>query len=504
MKKDIICSKNIFFLLYTALTTIVLSMGHILADINRFAAGLLLVGIAVIIYFGLVISVADKNWLDIRAVFHAVWNGTVGLAALRLTNYQEEWLVKTWICVALAYLMFQIGSHFGIALGEPFFNCIKTRFKNPKVWRIGFEVKENRYFWICVITTIVGIICFSINVAIRGYIPCFSDDINAYIKFYTKFHIFSVAATGVSGFCYYCIATQKLNKIKKIILALCILYATFLFPVMVVSRGVFVVSALSLTVTVFYIHKKKFVVLVGCLAIIASVYYCTSILRNYTDEQLEIFFEPSEIVVNSEMSSTTTSEVSSTIVSEVPSTTVSEVPSNNVSENSTSDDTVQTFSLPPKLAFIYSYLTVSHDNFNEAVQNCLRYDGGIHQIKAFNTVLRFNWIEEKLEDVEYYLVKPHLNTVNVIGLFYYDFHEWGVVILMLLWSFIFGILQKTAELSKTPFILLTLGNAMAPVALCFFAAWMSVFSQWMLWGVVLIFAVASTIKIDLKKKSKNN
>ena len=102
------------------------------------------------------------------------------------------------------------------------------------------------------------------------------------------------------------------------------------------------------------------------------------------------------------------------------------------------------------------------------------------------------------------MVRPHLKTVNLVGLFYYDFHEWGVAIFMLLWSFIFGILQKITELSKTPFVLLALGNAMVPVALCFFAAWMSVFSQWMLWGVVLIFAVASTIKIDSNKKLKNN
>lgn len=462
------------------LTTIILSMGHIFSDINHYVTGFLLIIIGIALYFCLVFSVADKNWLDMRAVFHATWISTIGLAAFRLTNYQEKWQVKTWICLALAYLMFQIGSHFGIALGEPLYNQIKTRFQNLKVCKIGFKTKENRYFWICVITTLIGLICFSINVAIRGYIPCFSNDMNAYLDFYTKFHIFSVASTGVSGFCYYCIATQKLNKVKKVILVLCILYATFLFPTMVVSRGVFLASALSLTVTAFYIHKKKFLILVGCLAIIASVYYGTSLLRNYTDDQLEFFFEPSEIDLDFED------------------------PSNDEFEDSTDDGTNKTFSLHPKIAFIYSYLTVSHDNFNEAVQNASEYTYGIRQFEPFNTIFRINWVKEQLEEAEYYLVRPHLNTVNLIGLFYYDFHEWGVAIFMLLWSFVFGILQKIAELSKTPFVLLALGNAMVPVTLCFFAAWMSVFSQWMLWGVVLIFAVASTIKIDLNKKLKNN
>ncbi|MBR4973656.1 MAG: oligosaccharide repeat unit polymerase [Clostridia bacterium] len=478
MNNTVICKRNILFLIYTALTTIVLALGYIFSDINHYATGFLLVVVAVILYFGLVYSVADKNWLDIRAVFHAVWIFTIGLAALRLTNYQEQWQVKTWICLAIAYLMFQLGSHFGIALGEPLYNQIKSRFQNRKVWKISFEAKENRYFWICVVTTLIGLLCFSINVAIRGYIPCFSSNTNAYIEFYTKFHIFSVAATGVSGFCYYCIATQKLSKVKKVILILCILYSTFIFPTMVVSRGVFLASALALTVTAFYIHKKKFLVLVGCLAIIASIYYGTSVLRNYTDEQLDYFFEPSKIDLNIDNSTGDNNE------------------SSDLSENSTE----KTFSLHPKVAFIYSYLTVSHDNFNEAVENSTEYTYGIHQFAPFNTIFRLDWADEKLEKSEYYLVRPHLNTVNLIGYFYYDLHVWGVAIFTLLWAFVFGILQKIAEISKPPFILLALGNAMIPVALSFFTAWMSVFSQWMLWGVVLIFAVASSIKINSNKK----
>ena len=479
MNNKVICKRDIMFLIYTALTTIILSMGYVFSGINHYATGFLLVGVAVVLYFGLVYSVTDKNWLDLRAVFHAVWIFTIGLAALRLTNYQEEWQAKTWICIALAYLMFQIGAHFGIALGEPLYNRIKTRFQNFKVGKIGFETKGNRYFWICVITTLIGIACFSINVAIRGYIPCFSNNINAYLEFYTKFHIFSVAATGVSGFCYYCIATQKISKVKKVILALCILYATFLFPTMVVSRGVFMASAISLTVTAFYIHKKRFWVLVGCLVVIAGVYYGTSLLRNYTDDQLEAFFEPSKIEIGKE-------------------------DSEDDSLNQEDSDTKISFSLHPKLAFIYSYLTVSHDNFNEAVQNCTKWTYGIRQFEPFNTIFRISWVDEQLEKVEHHWVRPHLNTVNLIGLFYYDFAVWGIVFFMLLWSIAFGILQKIAELSKTPFILLALGNAMVPVTLCFFSAWMSVFSQWMLWGVVLIFAIASSIKINLNKKTENN
>lgn len=478
-KYNIICKENIYFIIYVITTTLLIGLGHFFCHINRFITSILLIAVAVVLYLCFVFTISKKNWLDIRAIFHAVWVFTIGLSALQLTDYQEKWQIKTWYCLAIAYFMFQIGAHLGIIYGDLLFEKIKKIGNKLNIGKIEFKLKEERYFTICVVTTLIGLVCFIINVAIRGYIPCFSNNPAAYLEFYTKFHIFAVAATGVSGLCYYCIATQKLSKIKKIILLFCILYVTFLFPILVVSRGTFIASALSLTVTVFYLHKKKFWVLVTCLTLIVGIYFGGSLLRNYTDAQLEIFFEPSKIDLDFDDS-----------------------------QDDELDDSIEgnnkTFSLHPKIAFIYSYLTVSHDNFNEAVQNSSEYTYGMRQFEPFNTIFRIDWVEEQLEEAEYYLVRPHLNTVNLIGSFYYDFHEWGVVFFMLLWSFVFGVLQKITELSKTPFALLALGNAMVPVALCFFATWMSTFSQWLLWGVVIIFAVASTIKINLNKKSKNN
>lgn len=482
MRNNIVCKENICFLLYTALTTALLATGSIFCGINRFVTGFVLVLVAVALYFFIVFSVAKKNWLDVRAVFHGVWVATVGLAALRLSNYQKEWQVKTWICLALAYSMFQIGAHLGMVGGSALFDRFKDSGRKLKIGRIRFELKESRYFWICIVTTLVGLACFLINVAIRGYVPCFSDDPTAYITFYTKFHMFSVAATGVSGFCYYCIATQNISKFKKVLLVLCILYETFLFPTLVVSRGTFIVSALSLTVAVFYIHKRKFWVLVTCLALIMGIYLGVSALRNYTDAQLEYFFEPSKIHLD-------------------------------IGNNSSDDDedfeddddsSGISFTLPPKLSFVYTYLTVSHDNFNEAVKNSTECTYGLRQFAPFNVIFRLDWVEERLENAETYLVRPHLNTVNIIGPFYYDFHEFGIVVFMLLWSFIFGALQKLAELGKSPFFLFALGNAMMPVTLCFFSEWLSIFSQWMLWGVVLIFAVAATVKLEPRKKKADS
>ena len=59
------------------------------------------------------------------------------------------------------------------------------------------------------------------------------------------------------------------------------------------------VAALSLAVSVFYVHDKKFLPLVICIAAIMLVYIGTSELRNYTGEQLSIMFEPTEVQLDS-------------------------------------------------------------------------------------------------------------------------------------------------------------------------------------------------------------
>lgn len=457
-----------------------LACGNIIGAGNRFYTAFTLIPLAVILYFYYVLFVADGNWMDIRAVFSGAWIGTIGLAALRLTDYQEPWQNKTWLLVGLAYALFVIGATVGLAYGKKVVPAIAKRMARFHVGRLRLQLHENRLFWICVICTLLGLACFAANVAIRGYIPCFRISGNAeYLDFYTKFHVFAVAATGISGLCYYCLVKQKHSVLKKIVLLLCIFYSTFAFPILVVSRGTFVTSALSLTVVVFYVHRRKFLVLVTCLAVIFGVYYASSQLRGYTDAQLQVFFEPS-VIAKPGSPNTSPSDDGSYV----------ENPSDEVPEE------VPVFQLSPKLSFLYSYLTVSHDNFNEAVQNSKRCAYGVRQFTPFNVILRSQKINQAIEDSEQYLVRPHLNTTNVIGDFYYDFHTWGIVICMLLWAFVFGVMQSCTDVFKGPFSFMTMGNTMAPVALCFFSTWLSLFSHWMHWGVVLLLAIAAYITVQ--------
>lgn len=477
-------TKNFLFrYAYILLGFLCFALEVLINPLQPLLSGAFMILAAAVLYFWVVFLVADKNWLDIRAVFTASWMGTIGLAALRLTGYQEQWQSLTWIYTGLAYVMLQVGVSFGIYYGKKWHPRMRKGFERFHIGRLRFSLHPGRLFPTCIIVTGIGLTCFIINILIKGFIPCFSSSSTAYVDFYTKFHIFAVAACSVSGLCYYCIKTQPLRLWQKLVLYICILYAVFIFPIMVVSRGVFVVAAVSLTVSVFYLGNKRFIALVLCLAMILGVYWGCSKLRNYTESQLSTLFEPISVEIPN-----------------IPNPPSTESPTDSTEnfEKDEQQDATPSFQLSPKMAFLYGYLTVSHDNFNEAVQNNETYTYGVRQLSPFNVILRSSWISEKASQGETYFVRPHLNTTNLIGDFYYDFGVWGVIFCMLLWAFLFGINQGVYETGKDPFIMLLLGNTMVPIALCFFSTWLSNFTQWMLWGVVLLLALAAYITVDKK------
>lgn len=496
----------------------------VLTPTHRFIGGFELFTVGIALYFYFVFFCCDRNYLDIRAIFPAVWQCTIGLAALRLTEYQEQWQAATWICLILAYVVFQIGASAGGLWGRRLCRLVPPdRFKKAD-WRIH----ENRLFWICVSVTLVGLACFIVNILIRGYIPFLESrtNMNAYVEFYTRFQIFSTAEVCISPLCYYCLKTQRLPVWKRAVLIFCIIYSTFLYPVMVVSRGAFLTAALMLACAVFYLNKRKLWVLIACAVVAAGVYGGCSILRGYSNDQLNEFFEPAEVQIGAP-GSTVVSEpaevetVSSDSVAASESAEVETVSSDGVAASESaeielvpSDSAVvsepvpeetaaipveleesagKTFVLSAKWAFVYSYLTVSHDNLNEAVKYTDTFTHGIRQLEPFNVLLRISKLQEAIENAPHYLVREHLNTVNLIGDAYYDFGIPGVAVFMFLWSFLFGIVQQVYFVREKPFALLALGNVLTPVALCFFDPWMSEFSFWMYWGLTLLMLLAAAV-----------
>lgn len=437
---------------------------------NHFISALFLIITSIVLYCSFVFQDKDRNYLSFRAVFSFVWLFTIGLADLKLADYQKTWKFNTWLYLALAFAVYHIGLTFGSKLGEKISSCILKKHSIKKRFFI-FAFRPERLFPICITVTLIGLACFIANARIKGWIPFFSNQPGMYAKFYTKFYLFAVAASMISGLCYYCFKTQALSKGKKIALILCIIYSTFIFPILIVSRGTFISSALTLTAVIYYLNKKKFTVLVLCIVTMFGTYEFVSKLRNYSNEALNKIFMPSRIVLYS-----------------------------GDDDVGLSDNSDISFQMSGKAAFLYSYLTVGHDNFNEAVESAATYSYGLREFAPFNVILRIPTAKAQIKGLEHYhLIKDYFTTINIIGDAYYDFRWFGIALFMLIWSVGFGTVESCYLKGKGVFSLLALGVTLTPVALCFFDAWMSNFTVWMHWGGILLICLATCTTILTKK-----
>lgn len=423
----------------------------------------------------------EKNFFGAKAVFSAAWLITIGAAQLRLLQYQNLWEVTTWINVAVAHLVFLIANDLAVKS----FPSWEKRFSLKKIkdskLPFYFEMKKERLFWVTLITALLGLASFTTNVYIKGYIPFFviSKYPSAYVDFYTRLHIFTVASTLSGSLAFFCLKKLNLSRIKKVFMVLVIAIMVFVLPILMVQRGTFTTAALILAFTVYILSNRKFHVALLCIMIIFGVYILGSTLRGYSDAHLSELFKPKEIVWGTGNNSGF----------EDPEIGDGEITAK--------------FEIPSKVAFLYSYLTVSHDNFNLLVKENDSFSLGLMQVVPFNVVLRSNILAEMIDtaekDLSQYRVLNHLNTHNLIAFAYYDFGLIGVILLPFLWSFAFGLIEQFNKKYLGAFGIMTYGVVMTPIMLCFFYPWLSFFSTWLLWGTTFLMFFASSITLKRKE-----
>ena len=135
-------------------------------------------------------------------------------------------------------------------------------------------------------------------------------------------------------------------------------------------------------------------------------------------------------------------------------------------------------------------MTVSHDNFNSAVEKHNAYTYGVLQFTPFNVILRNNYVVEKIEEFDEklfsYQVLPHLNTFNLISDAFFDFGWLGIMVFSAFWGSALGILERFCLKYKGIFSTMAIGVTLTPIALSFMNPWMSNFSVWLMWGTLIL------------------
>lgn len=426
------------------------------------------------------------NLLDFKAVFSGVWMVTIGLSQLSLLKYQVNWAFATWLNLSVAHVVFVLANDGSTRLFYPVLTAFRNISKRIKLNHQPLIVKEERLFWIAMTASIIGFLSFIANVLIKGYIPFFTigSSSSAYYDFYTRFQIFYVASLASVGLSYYCIKRLTLSKTKRRLLWMNIIVLNFLLPILLVQRGTFLNTMLIFTAVVYNVfEKRRFKPLVICLTLMVSIYFLGSYLRGFSNTQLAFLFQPKEIEVCPDK--TDPDSLKCVDPEDIPLEGKKYVISSTV-------------------AFLYSYLTVSHDNFNSAVEKTEHYTYGVWQIRPFNVVLRNTqlneWIEEAEKDSVKLQVLPHLNSFNLITSAYLDFGLFGVIFLMMLWSFLFGMIENYQKNIGGIFSNIALGICLIPIVLGFFLPWMSDFVPYLYFGSTWLMFLASSVSFGKSQK----
>jgi hypothetical protein len=290
---------------------------------------------------------------------------------------------------------------------------------------------------------------------------------------------------------------------------------------LIVSRGTFVTTALSLSAAVFFLNKRKFWVMLLCFIVIFGGYQVGSMTRNLTADYLNTILQPKEIVItgndqdqgetvndplNADGQGQAEDEPSNVDGQGQAEDDPSNVNGSAQAENQPNDSQSQsetenlTFQLPSSVVFFYTYLTVGCDNFNQAVVHSNHMAYGVHQLVPFNVIIRSSYLRERLENSEMFYIRDYLNTGDLFSDAYYDFHIFGIVFFGILWGIAFGIIESYFLKYQTPSSFMVFGNTLVPVFLGFFQTWMSLFPQWMIWGTAFIVFIFTCFTIQNKNK----
>ena len=476
-------------------------------NFNYFSGTLFLIIVAVALYFSL--SKIKKSYLALSNIFTAVWIGSIGLSNLKLLTYQRPWAIKTWIYLSIGYILVCIFMEIG-----NYFNWEKL---TKGINKLDFsDTTFSQLFLLNIVLFLLSLFGFIMTVKINGFIPFFeTENINAYSQFYTKFFLLSHFSIINIPLAY--ISFRQTNVLfLKISLFAIIIIQTFVIPILSVNRGVFLIGALILTLVIAYTSKRKFLTLIVCIFVSFSGYEIGSIGRHYTNKMLESSFKQSETVPTREPDDKVAPTDEENAENELEEKEQSEevISYNQYGEylrkvNDSlvvvehSSETLHNISakIPAKLLFLYSYLTVSHDNFDLAVKYNDSYSYGLRQLSGFKFIV--NRINPALyTDLIEYRVQANLTTSNFLSTSLYDFGIIGLLVFSVLFGLLAGIVEKIYQRSNSLTSLLLLSFLFYCTVLCFYSNYTAQFIFIMnLMSLLTISILLGTVRY-LKRRMK--
>ncbi len=384
-----------------------------------YLAGLVLMAAAVCLYVHW--SKEDENLTELRALFTLAWVGGQGIACLKLSRLQSDWLPVTWLCFFLIYIGFGIGYEWGGKKQE----AVRRELCKD-------EVQAGRLLVCITGLAAVSLACFVFEAVRVGFIPLFSKEPHAYSYFHVSgVHYFTISCILIPAITvlFFKVGDMKGRKEKTVLLLANI--EAVAVPVLCVSRFQLLFAVGFAVVTyVMVFHSIRLRTLGMLLVALIPVYVILTVFRHHDVAYLNGIFE------------------------------------------------MKYEKMPIFITQPYMYVANNFENFNCMAEQLTQHSFGMRMLFPVFALTGLKFVFPQLTSFAVYLTKPELTTLTMFYDAYYDFGVPGVFLFAVLLGGAAGRIAKTIKGCSNPAAYLFYGQIAIYMGLAFFTTWFSNPTTW--------------------------
>lgn len=384
-----------------------------------YLAGLILMAEAAWLYVHW--SREEENLTELRALFTLAWVGGQGIACLKLSRLQSDWLPVTWLCFFLIYIGFGIG-----------YEWSGRKQKVPRQELCKDEIQAGRLFICIMCLAAASLVCFVFEAIRVGFIPLFSKEPHAYSYFHVSgVHYFTISCILIPAVTVLYLKVGRVKGRKEKILLLLANIEAVAIPVLCVSRFQLLFAVGFAVVTYIMVYDSIRLRTLGLLlAALIPVYVILTVFRHHDVAYLNGIFE------------------------------------------------MKYGKMPIFITQPYMYVANNFENFNCMAEQLGSHSFGMRMLFPVFALTGLKFVFPQLTSYAVYLTKPELTTLTMFYDAYYDFGVPGVFLFAVLLGYAAGRIARTIKGSSNPATYLFYGQMAIYLGLAFFTTWFSNPTTW--------------------------
>jgi oligosaccharide repeat unit polymerase len=329
-----------------------------------------------------------------------IWCTVIGLAELKLSYYQREWSLLTWVI-----LITSIGSYIlGAFLSHTLF--LSEKYKEKKI--INESINRKRLLMVILALSVIFIIVFFIETSVSSYgIPAFHPN---KAKARTEVGIFAI------------------HLFVEAYVVICLLSAIYFFKIEKKSRGKVLISIFLFITTILYLFLLIRLTLL--IILVVTLMYYNYIKRKISLKYLSIVLIIFTIIFIG--------------IQEYRGTSVGLVKKfvYVVSNMKISED-YALFSSP------YMYLVMNIENLDEGLKKLQHHTYGAHSFDFLLALCQVKYpLREYIPPKEDFIITRSFNTFPFMWYLYWDFNIFGVMFGSLVLGIIISYSYNLMKFSK--------------------------------------------------------